>query len=146
MAEGDLRWSAVIGAEIAAELPRLRAEAESMMVDTCAITRATAGSTFNETTGAYTGGSTTTVYTGACRVKPRDNADRVVQYGQEAVSFWPFIVSVPMSATGISLNDIVTVTASALDASLVGMVLRVREVLQGSHLTARRLACERNVG
>lgn len=123
-----------------------RAAAEAIMVDACTITRVVPGTTFNETTGAYTGGSTSTVYTGACRVKPRDNADRVVQYGQEAVSFWPYIVSVPMSVTTVDLEDVVTITASSLDATLVGLELRVREVLSGSHLTARRLSCEENAG
>lgn len=116
------------------------------MVDACTITRPSGTSTFNPTTGQSTPGSPTAVYTGACRVKPRDNADRVVQFGQEAVSFWPYLVSVPMSVTGIALDDVVTVTASALDPALVGLVLRVREVLSGSHLTARRLSCEENAG
>lgn len=121
-----------------------RVAAESLMVDACTITRATAGSTFDETTLTYSGGSSATLYSGKCRVKPRDNADRVVQYGERAVSFWPYIVSVPMSVTTVELNDVITVTASALDASLVGLSLRVREVLSGSHLTARRLSCEEN--
>lgn len=121
-----------------------RTAAEGLMVDACTITRTVAGTTFDETTGAYTGGSSTAVYSGKCRVKPRDNADRVVQFGEEAVSFWPFIVSVPMSVTTIELDDMVTITASALDPALAGLSLRVREVLSGSHLTARRLSCEEN--
>jgi hypothetical protein len=132
----------VIGEEVSARLPLLRAQAESLMQDACTITRTTAGTTFNETTGQYDAGSTSTLYTGKCRVKPRDNADRVVQFGERAVSFWPYIVSVPMSVTTVELNDVITITASALDASLVGLKLRVREVLAGSHLTARRLSCE----
>jgi hypothetical protein len=123
-----------------------RAAAEALMVDSCTVTRNAAGPTFNETTGAYTGGATSTIYTGACRVKPRDNADRVVQFGEEAVSFWPFLVSVPMSVDDVELDDFVTITASALDPALVGLVLRVRQVQAGSHITARRLSCERNVG
>jgi hypothetical protein len=120
-----------------------RVEAEALMVDACTITRVTGLGSINETTLAYTP-TTSTIYTGKCRVKPRDNADRVVQYGQEAASFWPFLVSLPMSTTTVDLDDLVTITASALDASLIGKVLRVREVLAGSHLTARRLSCEEN--
>lgn len=124
-----------------------RAAAEALMVDACTITRVTPGTVFNETTGQYDDTPPpTTVYTGKCRVKPRDNADRVVQYGQEAVSLWPYIVSIPMAESGVELDDIVTVTASALDTALVGAGFRVRQVLAGSHLTARRLGCERNAG
>jgi hypothetical protein len=122
-----------------------RTAAEALMVDTCVISRSSGSGTFNETTGAYSG-SSTEVYAGKCRVKPRDNADRVVQYGQEAVSFWPFIVSVPMSVTTVALDDVVTITDSALDPALFGLSLRVREVLSGTHLTARRLSCEENSG
>lgn len=123
-----------------------RTAALALMVDTCTITRVTPGTVFNEATGQYDAATVTTIYTGACRVKPRDNADRVVQYGQEAVSFWPFIVSVPMTVTTVDLDDLVTITASSLDPALVGLVLRVREVLSGSHLTARRMSCESNEG
>jgi hypothetical protein len=123
---------------------RGRTAAEVMMVDTCTITRASEPGVFNETTGQYDLASPATVYSGKCRVKPRDNADRVVQYGQEAVSFWPYVVSVPMSVTDIELDDVVTIAASALDPALVDLQLRVREVLSGSHLTARRLSCEEN--
>lgn len=122
-----------------------RSAAEELMVDTCVISRSSGLGSFNETTGQYDGGSTE-VYAGKCRVKPRDNADRVVQYGQEAVSFWPYIVSVPMDVTTVDLDDVVTVTDSALDPALFGLSLRVREVLKGTHLTARRLGCEENAG
>ena len=122
-----------------------RAAAEALMVDACTITRRTGLGAINETTGQYTPTSST-IYTGACRVKPRDNADRVAQYGQEVVSFWPYVVSVPISVSTVDLDDVVTITASALDSSLVGLSLRVREVLSGTHLTARRLSCEVNAG
>jgi hypothetical protein len=121
-----------------------RAAAEALMVDTCVISRRGTTGAFNETTGAYDVGASTEIYAGPCRVKPRDNADRVVQYGEQAVSFWPYIVSVPMSVTNVGLNDIVTITASELDPALFGLSLRVREVLVGTHLTARRLSCEEN--
>lgn len=127
-------------------LSRGRAIAERLMVDTCTIARVSAGTDFNDTTGGYSGGSSTPVYDGACRVKPKDNADRVVQFGEQAVSFWPFLVAVPMSVTGVQLDDVVTITASESDPSLIGVQLRVREVPSGSQLTARRLGCERNAG
>lgn len=119
-----------------------RAAAERRMVDACVITRGTSGKVYDAGTDTYTATPGATVYSGACRVKPRDNVDRQVEAGGETVTIWPYVVSVPMTATGIALDDTVTVTAAGLDPELVGLVLRVRAVPVGSLLTARRLGCE----
>lgn len=124
-----------------------RAAAEALMVDQCTITRAsTAEPVFNEETGGYAPGAPTTVYEGPCRVKPRDNVDRVVQAGEQPISLWPYLVSVPMSTLDVQLDDRITITLAALDPALLGLALRVRQVLKGSHITARRLGCESNEG
>ncbi len=121
-----------------------RAAAEELMVDACTVTRASAETTFNTTTLQYTAVAATSVYTGKCRVRPSGGqaSDRQAQAGERQVSLWPFVVSVPISVTGLAVDDLVTVTASALDADLGGLQLRIREVIQGTHITARRLGCE----
>lgn len=121
---------------------RGQALAESLMTDTCTITRAGAGErTFNATTNSYTDPADTTVYTGACRVKPSAlSGNTTAQAGEREVSLWPYSVSIPFAETA-ELDDVVTVTASA-DPSLVGRTLRVRSVARGTYLTARRLDCE----
>lgn len=119
-----------------------RNAAEQLMVDACTITRGTTGTTYDSDSDSYTTTPGAGVYAGRCRVKPRDNADRQVEAGGETVSLWPYVVSVPMAASGIDLDDTVTVTAAAMDPELVGLVLRVRDVPKGSTLTARRLGCE----
>ena len=113
--------------------------AEQTMTDTCIITRA-GDPTYNPSTLAYTTPSTT-VYSGKCRVKPQNVMDRQVQAGERAVQIWPYVVSVPMSVTGVQVDDVVTVTASA-DADLEGQVLVVKDVTRGTNVTARRLGCE----
>jgi hypothetical protein len=123
-----------------------RAAAEQLMVDTCTISEAGGQGVFNETTGQYDGATSSTVYSGPCRVKPRDNQDRIRQFGEQTISLWPYLVSVPMSVTGIDVDALVTITTSELDPDLAGKVLRVRQVAQGSHITARRLGCELNAG
>lgn len=134
MSVGDLLDAAV--------LADMQADAESLMQDSCTITRAGSGtSTFDPATGTYTDPASTTVYTGKCRVKPRNLVDRTVQAGEQQVSLWSFEVSVPVSATDVDLDDVVTVTGS-IDPSLVGRTLRVRSVARGTFLTARRLDCE----
>lgn len=121
---------------------RGQALAESLMVDTCTITRGSGSRTFNETTDQYETTAGTTVYSGACRVKPSVlSGNTTVQAGEREVALWPFTVSVPFTADDVELNDTVTVTAS-LDSSLVGKTLRVRSVARGTYVTARRLDCE----
>jgi hypothetical protein len=114
-----------------------RAAAERLMVDTCTITRVTGGSSDPET-GVRTQ-TTTVVYTGKCRFKmyPRSPGRRtdvaeasVVEVDEE--------LQIPMSATGVQVEDIVTVTASALDPALVGRAFRVASQAAKTHATMRR--------
>ena len=66
----------------------------------------------------------------------------IAQQGEQQVGLWPYTLSLPISVTDLDLDDTVTVTASESDPDIVGMVLRIRELVQGSQLTARRLSCE----
>ena len=138
----------MIGAEIAAALPQLRAEAESLMRDTCMITRIDPDGTpvFNSDTGLYVDPLPLTVYTGKCRVKGNARFDHVVQAGGQPVTLYRFAVSVPVGSITFKVDDIVHVTASALDPAMVGLNLRVRQPEFGSQITARRLGCEENAG
>lgn len=117
------------------------------MQDTCTITRGSGSQVFDPAaTGQYVTTPGVTVYAGRCRVKPRDNADRIVEAGGQAVSLFPFVVSVPVDATVYQVDDLVTVTASLLDPALVGVELRVKQIASGSQITARRLGAEVNAG
>lgn len=117
------------------------------MVDTCTVRTGGALGALNPATLQHASVAGDLIYAGKCRVKPAaGNQDRVVDAGEHLVSLWPFTVSLPMSAVGVDVDHIVTVTTSALDAALAGKTLRVRQVALGTHLTARRLGCEINVG
>lgn len=111
------------------------------MTDECLITRGTAGTAYDPESDTYTATPGETVYEGRCEVRARDNADRQVEAGGETVSLWPYIVSVPMSATGIDLDDTVTIT-TASDPELVDLELRVRDAPKGSLMARRSLGCE----
>ncbi len=115
-----------------------RAAAARLMVDTCTIAHITGQST-NTTTGVVAN-TTSTVYSGACRIKP-DPAPSESQAGEREVVTRRFVVSIPMSETDVAVDDVVTVTASELDPALVGATLTVAGVIVGSHVTARRLVC-----
>ena len=135
---------------------------QALLVDACTVTRGTPTQTFDPATGEYVTSPGVSVYTGPCRVKPRDNTDRVVEAGGQSVSLFPLVVSVPIltAPEGLSdadradwyrdntpaLDDVVTITDARQDGAMVGLVLRVRQIAFGSHLTARRLDCEQDAG
>lgn len=115
---------------------RGRVAAEALMVDACTITRKTPAST-NPETGqiAYT---TTTVYSGKCRLKLPVAVARPLTVGEAQEFTQHPVLSVPAATTGVLVDDIVTITASLLMPSLVGRVFHVRAVPGQSHMTAAR--------
>ena len=111
------------------------------MLDSCVITRPAAGKgTWNESTGQYDPDPPTTVYTGKCKVQTRDVQVTTPDVaGREAfIVEWTLHLPV-VGSEGVRQGDTAQVTASALDAALVGRTF----VIQGPHVgtakTARRL-------
>lgn len=124
---------------LADTLARGRAHAERLMTDTCVITRVTG------TAIAGNGDTTPTtadVYTGPCRVRPRQTQDRMVEQGGAEVGVGDLVVSLPITAIGVAPGDVVTITASTYDETLVNRSMTVLGVLHGSQVTARRLSCQ----
>lgn len=119
-----------------------RAAAEALMVDTCTIVRDPGPGTFNPDTGGYTDAADTAVYTGPCRVQLRALDAQTADFGGEAVALTRVQVLLPMTATGIAVEDLVTITQSAYDADLTGRTFRVEAVAAKTHATTRRLDCE----
>jgi hypothetical protein len=133
----------MIGADLAAVLPELRAQAESMMLDTCTIaTPGTGAGTFDEDTGITTPPAPVTVYTGACRVQSRDVQPSNPQAGETEYTTIAYVISVPASVVDVGVGATVTVTAASLDADLVGRSFTVTGLVHKTYLTARRLVCE----
>ena len=87
---------------------RARAHAARLMTDTCTITRVT-GTTIAG--NGDTTPTTSTVYTGPCRVRSRQTQDRMVERGGDDVGVGDLVVSVPIAATGIEPGDLVTITS-----------------------------------
>lgn len=117
-----------------------RLAAQRLMVDACTVTRPGAYGAPDETTGVAARTSTT-VYTGVCRVKPEPPGEQTA--GEREVVTRRFVVFLPVTVDGVAVGDVVTVTASVFDTGLVGAALTVVGVPVGSHLTARRLLAER---
>lgn len=115
---------------------RGRSAAERLMTDTCTIRRVTGQATDAET-GVVTN-TYTTVYSGRCKVQQRGASGGNTDVGQAAIVLVSLELHIPASATGVTTDDIATITASALDADLVGRMFHLTGVAHKSYLTARR--------
>jgi hypothetical protein len=131
----------MLGDAIAAALPEMRAEAESLMVDSCTITRGGSATTIDEDTGVVGSGSATTVYFGKCRLQTRNVQPNTTAAGETEYSLLAYVLQVPMSVVGVAIGDVVTVTGT-LDDDLDARRFTVTGVVHKTHLTARRLALE----
>jgi hypothetical protein len=131
----------VIGEDLAAALPELRAQAESLMVDTCTVTYID-GTTWDEDAGASVP-NVVTVYSGKCRVQrsgamsPREASTGTgYEVGIDAI-----VAQLPLSATGLKRGHTLTVNTSQ-DPDLVGVKATVQSNLAKTHATKRTLVCE----
>lgn len=117
------------------------------MLDTCTITRGASIPVFDEATGEYVTPAGVVVYEGRCKVQtPRTLAPENPDAGGREWAVQTMEVHVPASVVGVDLGDSVMVTASAMDAALVGRAYRVVDDPARSFGTARRLRCEEVVG
>jgi hypothetical protein len=118
--------------------------AEALMVDSCTIQRVTGTST-NDTTGVVTP-TYSTIYTGKCKLQAVGSKGQAPArphvVDQAQVFLFQLELHVPMSVTGVQADDVVTVTASLLDADLTTRVWRIRALSHKSFQTARRFTLE----
>ena len=125
-----------LGYDIAQALPGLRAEAESRMTDSCAVTRP-GPPVWNEATGEYTS-TVVSVYSGKCRVKSPSMAGRDVDAGSRLVVVSQTEVHLPLSAVGVRAGDVVKVTACPTRPDQVGREFVLDAPFDGSQTTALR--------
>ncbi|MFL6138804.1 MAG: DUF6093 family protein [Frankiaceae bacterium] len=135
----------------AAATLRGRRLAESLMVDKCVVKRQS-GTEYDPSTRKNVP-TYTTVYddpdeagAGAkCQVQAQTQRPRDLEAGERLVIEKAHVVKLPITALGVSVGDIVTMTAVDSvtgDPELVGRKLVVRDVLAKTYATARRLTCE----
>lgn len=134
--------------DIARVLPELQAHAESMMVDTCTISRRVLDENgepvrvMDPETLAYED-SWETVYEGKARVqRASTSSDHPASAGDFQYGIEPVELQLPISAAGVRRGDRVTVTSSTFDPDLLGVVATVRVNLTKTHSTKRTLICE----
>jgi hypothetical protein len=124
-------------ADVLAILPVLRAQAESMMLDTCTIQRPGAPVT-DPNTGVVTPGMTT-IYTGKCKVQSKDSATSTPEAGGAVFVVVSRQIHIPAGAADVRNDDVVTVTASVLNPFGVGRKYRVEGFTPDSFDTAARI-------
>lgn len=123
----------------ASVVARGRQMAARGMVDTCVVRHQT-GTAVDPDTGKVTP-TYTDVYTGACRVQFRGLATQSPTSGQQRVDLLSAELQLPIAVTQVLVNDVVEVTTS-LDPDLPGRLLRIKNLMHGTHKTARRLQIE----
>ena len=115
---------------------RGRIAAEALMLDAVTITRAGTPTT-NPDTGVVTP-SLTTIYTGIAKVQAASASGSPENVGEAERMASQLVLHIPMSVTGVTADDVATITASALDPDLVGKVFTIRAPMHKSFATARR--------
>jgi hypothetical protein len=133
----------MLGHDVAAALPALRAQAESLMVDSCTIT-APGTPVWDEDAGAYVPGAPTVLYSGRCRVQIPQSVPGAPVAGEAEWATSAVVVSVPVAGSEpVKVGATVTITSATHDAALDDAQFRVVGIpLAKSHATARRLRCE----
>lgn len=129
----------MLGHDIAAALPELREEAESLMTDAVLIQRST-GKRTDPATGKLVETWETT-YDGKARWLPSVGQTTVEQAGT-SVTVDTRELRIPVSADGVRAGMRVTTTASAHAPSLVGRVAVVVLDSTQSQPVHRRLQCK----
>lgn len=132
----------MIGADIAAALPELRAHAESLMVDECVIERRTGRVTVDPNT-LEESPEWVTVLESPCRVqRARSEATAEPVVGEYEFATAQVTIQLPISVTQARRHDRVTITSAAIDPAGVGRAYTVLRDATKTHATMRRLVCE----
>jgi hypothetical protein len=134
-------------ADVLAILPVLRAQAESMMLDTCTIDRP-GGTMTDPETGVVTPASTRIYPTpaqiaagnpGKCKVQSKDSSVATPDAAGALFVVVSRQVHIPANAADVEDGDVVTMTASLLNSFTVGKQYRVEGFTPDSFDTAARL-------
>ncbi len=121
--------------DIVGALPFLREQAESLMLDSCTVSRPGPNVT-DPVTGAVTP-SLTPVYSGACKVQGATAQAANPEAGGHAYVIESLQLHFPVSSQ-LQIDDVATITASTMDPDLVGSTFRLVELARGTFRTADR--------
>ena len=135
---------------IAQALADGRALAESLMVDTCTITRAGTGTgPFDPETGQYDDPARVSVYSGKCKIQDKSiiAASTSSNAGDRAVIAQGSELQLPViESAGVAINDVSHIDTCVDDPSLVDREYTISARHGKSQATARRLRVEEATG
>lgn len=114
-----------------------RREAESLMLDACTITRP--GEVVTDPNTGDVTNTSTTVYSGKCKVQSKDSATASPEAGEASFTVVSRQVHIPANAADVRDGDVVTITAARLNAFTVGKQYRVSGFTPDTFDTAARL-------
>lgn len=114
-----------------------RLRAESLMLDSCAITRP--GDPVTDYNSGEVTSTSTPVYSGKCKVQSKDSATANPEAGEHTFTVVSRQVHIPANAADVKDGDVVTLTASRLNAFTVGKQYRVSGFTPDTFDTAARL-------
>lgn len=126
-----------LGSELADVLPEMRADAESLMRDTCTVTREDPDAPVDEVTGVR---PRVEVYAGRCKVQGLDPQEQTPEAGGHDYTVQRYRVDVPVAAYTPAVGDVATIDTAELDPNLAGRSYRVVALLHKTYATAYRLA------
>lgn len=126
----------MIGHEIAASLPELRAEAESLMVVPCVIERIDHDTPTYDPENGYRTDTWVEVWAGGCKFRTSQNA-RTVDLGGQEVTVKPINVGIPWDAPQPRVGDRLTTDHG---------VFFVTDVDHHSQGIMRRFSCAEHQG
>lgn len=118
-------------------LKRRRKAAEALMVDSCTITRPGEPVTDPDTGDVAVG--EVAVYAGICKVQSKDSATATPDSAGASFVFVSRQVHIPANAADVQDGDVVTITASLLNAFTVGKQYRVEGFTPDTFDTAARI-------
>lgn len=130
-----------LGADILAALPGLRAQAESMMVDSCVIGLRVQSETLDEATGDYEYTIPDPVYDGVCRYRAGNTAVHEIDAQGQALIEQSDVLSLPVSGSEAVTKDMMAVVTLTQDAA-APFAVRITGGHKQTFSTARRFPVE----
>lgn len=116
-----------------------RADAESLMLDDCTITRVDATAPFTTDANGVDHPTLVTVYSGKCKVQTLQAQETTPEVGGRLFTVQRARLDVPVGGYAPQVGDVATLTSGTFDEYLFNRKLRVVALLHKSMATAYRL-------
>ena len=133
----------MLGDDIAAILPDLQAQAESLMVDTCKVTTSVPGA-WDDATGTYGDPVTTTVYEGVCQLPRTYPNAQDADAGEATWAVGIVTIKLPVRALPDAVGDPLAVTDGhdVEVTSRTGLSMTVRFAIPQTFEKSRDVSCQ----